>query len=171
MASVVFGFLYPEATIITLEPERENCLLAKFNTDTFPSVHVQCEGLWNSETSVTLRHGVDAQSWAWEVVETPADTPGASRTATIQKLLEQYRLTGFDYVKLDIEGAEYAVLGKDADTSWISNTSLLSIEIHGDHTPIDAVMERYGMLASPCAEYVFYARPELHALLASSKLP
>jgi len=165
MASIVFAFLYPEADIITIEPEKENCLLAKYNTAKFPYVRVQCNGLWNTETTVSLEHGYDENSWAWVVVESPAGTPDSSKTATIQSLLKQHRITGFDYAKLDIEGAEYAVLGENADTSWLKNTSLVSIEIHGDHAPIDAVMTQYGLKGSGVGEYVFYARPKLHALL------
>jgi len=168
MASVVFAFLYPEAEIIAIEPEKQNCLMAKYNTATFPFVHVQCDGLWSRETTVALQHGRDDKSWGWEVVETTANTPGSSKTATVQSLLEQHGLTGFDYAKLDIEGAEYNVFGENADKSWINSTSLLSIEIHGDRAPIDAVMSEYGMLGSNFGEYVFYAKPHLHTLLTAA---
>jgi len=171
MASVVFAFLYPDADIITIEPVKENCLLAKYNTAKFSFVRVQCNGLWNTETTVSLEHwNNDQNSWAWKVVESPAETPDSSKTATIQSLLKQHRMMGFDYAKLDIEGAEYAVLGDNADTTWLKNTSLVSIEIHGDHAPIDAVMTQYGMIGSQVGEYVFYARPKLHALRSRHKV-
>jgi len=117
MASTVFAFLYPEADIITIEPEKQNCLMAKYNTATFPFVHVQCNGLWSSETTVTLQPGGDEKSWGCKVVETPADTPDSSKTATIQSLLTQHGLMGFDYAKIYIEGAEYSVFGENADKS------------------------------------------------------
>jgi FkbM family methyltransferase len=166
MASAVFAFLYPESRIIAIEPEKENCLLAKYNTAVFPSVRVQCNGLWNNETTVTLKPTHNNLSWGWQIIEAPAGTPGSSLTTSVQSLLKQHNLAGFDYAKIDIEGAEYAVFGENANSSWLDHTQLVSIEIHGDRAPIDAVMAKHGMSGATYGEYTFYARGNMLAQLS-----
>ena len=167
ISSVLFALLYPEATIITLEPERENCLLTKANTASFPHVTVHCLGLWNVETTVGMKHGVDGASWAWMIEEVPAGTQGAVKTTTVPRLLELHNLTGFDYAKIDIEFAEFAVFGNNTDFSWVKNTELLTLEVHGDPTPIEQQLNRHGFTESWFSEYICFASPRLHSMLSS----
>ena len=107
IATLVLGHIYPEATIIVLEPQPENCFMAKANTMSLKNVHIRCEGLWRTETNLALTKAGDGREWAWQFKETAVPTADAIKVTTADALLREYNLTGWDYAKLDIEGAEY----------------------------------------------------------------
>lgn len=60
--------------------------------------------------------------------EPTADTITA---ASVPTLVQKYGLAGgFDYAKLDIEGAEWTVFADGAAADWLSSVRLLSLEVH-----------------------------------------
>ena len=112
IATLVLGHMYPEATIVVLEPQPENCFMAKANTMSLKNVHVRCEGLWRTETNLALTKAGDGREWAWAFKETDVPTADAIKVSTPDALLREYNLTAWDYAKLDIEGAEFEVPGR-----------------------------------------------------------
>ena len=43
-----------------------------------------------------------------------------------------HNITAFDFIKIDIEGAEGVVFAPGADISWIDKADAVSLEIHDD---------------------------------------
>ena len=81
VATLVLGHIYPDATIVVLEPQPENCVLAKANTMSLKNVHVRCEGLWRTETHLALTKAGDGRQWAWQFEETSdATNPDAIKS-------------------------------------------------------------------------------------------
>jgi FkbM family methyltransferase len=78
---------------------------------------------------------------------------GRVRGITLDTLIDQFDVATVDYVKMDIEGAEKAVLA-DA-TRWANRVRCLKVEVHPEkvrpHYPIDACredLERHGFRCS-----------------------
>ena len=126
---MVFANLFPDATIVVMEPQPQNCMMLKANTLALPNVRVHCKGLWSRPTSVAMLSGGDGFDWGWHIEvgartlcnnfscadalgphalvlsqEVAESTPDAVRTMTVENLLMLYGVDGFDFVKLDIEG-------------------------------------------------------------------
>ena len=136
---MVFANFFPNATIVVMEPQPQNCLMLKANTLALPNVRVHCKGLWSRATSVAMVAGGDGFDWGWHIEVGPGprtlcndiwcadalgpyalvlsqevaeSTPDAVRTTTVENLLMLYGLDGFDFVKLDIEGTQRLTHGR-----------------------------------------------------------
>ena len=69
-------------------------------------------------------------AWGYTVQEVQA--ADADVTAlTIDQLIKEFSVTGFDYVKIDIEGSERVILSDRSHAGWLAGCKLASVEIHG----------------------------------------
>lgn len=64
---MVFAHLFPEAVVVALEPQAQNCLLLKANTLSLPNVRVHCVGLWDKVTRVAVLPGGGNLDWGWHL--------------------------------------------------------------------------------------------------------
>ena len=131
-ASIYFANRYPGATIIALEPARENFGVLVRNTSDYPQVIPIQAALWS--TCAMLSVNDHNESWACTVEpQKDAQTegvPGVSVTA----LLMRYDYSVIDILKMDIEGAEREVLAGDC-RSWLTKTRVLIVELHDRFWP------------------------------------
>lgn len=176
VATMLLAHMYPVATIVTLEPEPGNCWLLQVNTRAFPNVNVECTGLWDKDANLKIVPSDDNLDWGWrtlEVVQPSADTITA---ASVPSLMRKYGLAGgFDYAKLDIEGAEWKVFEEDNARGWLGSLKLLSLEVHNHMaTPeqaqhLDSFLQGQGYSKSLHGEYEVWAVPELEPYLHSEQ--
>lgn len=68
--------------------------------------------------------------WGKIFTEVPEGTKGALQAYGIADIAKKYDIPAFDFIKIDIEGAEGVVFEPGADFSWVSTTKLLSLEVH-----------------------------------------
>lgn len=124
-STYMLRMLFPDATIVSVEPDPINFKVLERNTKDLGNIHLVQGGLWNESANITLvgNHG------DWGRVFQKVDE-GGTRAFSMADLQEEYGIESFDLVKMDIEGAESIVLGPEADTSWLNNTKVLFIEIH-----------------------------------------
>lgn len=115
---------YPDANILAVEPNLDNCSMIKLNTSGL-NVEVIETALWSRSTYLKIEN-VDAEPWAFHCVETVKDAPGSFMARDISSILEGREC---DLVKLDIEGAEIEVF---KDIEWLSKVAIVVVEIHND---------------------------------------
>ncbi|SDD38685.1 methyltransferase, FkbM family [Algoriphagus faecimaris] len=133
MSALFFYFLYPDAIIIALEPDKNIFKQLIKNTRGFERIYPTNAALWknagliqfNSEKS-TLGGSVKISD---QNDETFMDVELTIESLTIEKLKEKYNIPYFDFLKIDIEGAELEVFNEDID---LSATNMIAIELH-DH--------------------------------------
>lgn len=106
---VLWSLLYPEARIWGLEPHPDTYAKLLENTRRLPRVEVRTLAAAGSDGPARLTAGTE--SWAAALV----DGEGAGRTVTVEgrtldTILDELGLAAVDLVKMDIEGAEFAVL-------------------------------------------------------------
>ena len=53
------------------------------------------------------------------------------RTLTMPELLAENHLDQIDFLKVDIEGSEFALFGEDLD-AWLPRVRRIAMEVHGD---------------------------------------
>ena len=119
-ASILFALLFPKAKIVALEPSPDNFQALIQNVD-MASLNSRIEakkiGLWYRTSYLSLQmKGKDIKDmkqerskWSVRVSET------RDKTATVGMSIDRIKVDSayneFDYVKIDIEGAENEVFG------------------------------------------------------------
>ena len=104
-AAVYFANKYPAAQIYSIEPERDNFTLLRYNTAFYDNIHPIKSALWDKETFIRVEdRGFD--KWGFMTFETTAADPAAIKTATVGRLLADSGFDEIDLLKVDIEGAE-----------------------------------------------------------------
>lgn len=121
-----FADIYPDATIIAIEPDAGNFEMCRKNVErTVPSGRVACKqcfvGAQAGEAGIDRSQG----EWAYAM-----DRSGAAAeqipVITMSDLMREFNLAEVDLLKCDIEGAEEELF-RDC-SAWISRVRHLAIE-------------------------------------------
>jgi FkbM family methyltransferase len=142
LTACFFATRYPNATIITVEPDTENYKLLQSNCKPYSNIHtLQC-GIWKNNTNLKIEN-TNVGNNAFTVTEINEASSETLRALTISSLMEQFSMPHIDILKLDIEGSEKEVF-EEGFEKWLPVTKLLIIELH------DAMKKR-------CSRSVFNA--------------
>jgi FkbM family methyltransferase len=136
-SAIALARRYPDALIVSIEPDRENFASLVHNTRTFPNVVAIHAALVPSEGDVTL-FDRGTGPWGFTTVADPEDAPDATVRGqvpgvTIDGLLKRFDKNGIDILKLDIEGGEHALLNEKP--AWLSKTDVIYTELHDRIVP------------------------------------
>lgn len=137
----LFACAFPKATVIGVEPSILNYAVASLNTQGVSNVLMLRAALWNRKASVRMS-STELGEWAWRVAEerrlwipSESSASGSSHSAaerlpsvTVDDLLRLACATRIDFLKMDIEGAEAAVLAKSP--AWLWNVRFVYLELH-----------------------------------------
>ena len=128
-AAVYFANVYTNAQIYSVEPEKNNFELLKYNSQFYKNIQPVNSALWDKETFIKVEDRGYGE-WGFMTFETTEDDPAAMKTTTISKLLKDSGLNEIDLLKVDIEGAEKEVFGAPDVDEWLSKVKILAIELH-----------------------------------------
>jgi len=144
MTSVFYANLYPEATIVAIEPETSNYEALVKNTCAYPNIIPIHGALWSTDGEVELfppwpywkRWG----KWGFRVRK-----GNGCRAVTLTTLMREVGIEAVDILKIDVEGAEREIF---SNCDWIDKVKLLAIELHDREYPgcseaVDAAVKRY----------------------------
>ena len=122
-----FKLLWPDAEIVSVEPNSKNFEALQRNTEAFTGVHPINAGLWGWRARIGLAgsHG----EWGYVFQEVGPKEEG-KQAYGVKDLARMHKIPKFDLVKIDIEGAEGRVFDPKADMSWIKDTMAVSLELH-----------------------------------------
>ena len=158
--SVFFANQYPDAQIVAIEPDANNCDLIRRNCGGIPNVRVIQAGLWTSNAALTIKNPNDP-SWAFQLGESPQAASGSVNGITIPNLLAQSVTGMIDILKLDIEGAEERLFS-DGYTDWIDKVRTIIIEIHNpacEQAVLQATNGRCFAISKQQEKFVFTRTP------------
>lgn len=131
LSSVYFANKYPNAKILSIEPEEGNYNILLKNTSLYKNIIPIKKALYNKICTLNI---VDTGKGEFGyMIESISDnTPiGKTTSITINKLIEEYDIKHIDILKLDIEGAERELFLTDYK-NWLSRVRCLIIELHDD---------------------------------------
>ena len=134
LTTLFFSQLFPEAKILSLEPERRNFRLLQQNISGLPNVLAIRAALGPEAGQVGLYDpGLGSDSFRTVRETSPTgvkdDAPlTVVDVISISQLMEIHHLRKIDVLKLDIEGAEAEVLAHSSD--WIDDVNVLCVELH-----------------------------------------
>ncbi len=130
----MFALLWPDAIIAALEADAGNYAALAAQVADLPNIRPLRGGLWGRRARLDLADAA-AGEWGRVFAELP---PSSNRSANGGA--EAYSVAGvaalfagvpaFDFVKIDIEGAEGAVFAPEADFSWLDAAQVVSLEAH-----------------------------------------
>ena len=134
---------FPEATVVSVEPDRDNYAMAARNLALYGARSLLIQAaIWHEDGDVSVRANRDWPSGSHVSADLGGDRVRAISIAT---LLREQGIADLAVLKCDIEGAEAAVFAADPDP-WLSRTGVLAIEIHSRDAKaaVDAATARCG---------------------------
>jgi len=128
-----FALEYPQATVIAIEPNRENKLSAERNCSGLDNVEIREGAIGSSAGWVELLDN-NVESNSFQTVH--SDDDSGIKVFTIERILDEFKNAELFIVKIDIEGFEKDLFS--SNTGWIKQCFLLMIELH------DWMMPKHG---------------------------
>lgn len=142
MASIYLGLRYQKARITAFEADPRVAAIAKTNLKSFGLHAVEVIA-----AAVTDREGVATFSATGDLagrIPAPHDAPDAKAIVVPAVRLASYLEEPIDFLKIDIEGAEHAVLPSIADQ--LRNVRRMFVEYHGFAAESQDLHEFLGIL-------------------------
>lgn len=147
--AVHMSVLYPGSRIIAVEMDDRNAECARRLLSNFPNCQVVQAAIWSDDGEVA--YDPRGEEWGFHVEVNPSSDHLIRVPAiTISTLMDRQELDHVDYLKMDIEGAEWPVLS--SHTSWLHRVNALKIELHPQFNPravyenCAGVLENHGFI-------------------------
>lgn len=130
--AVHFAQVYPEARVVAVELDKQNYEAARNHTRDYPRCTLINAAVWSEDGTVSYDAGEEA--WGFHVESNGNGNGGAARpmttaqAKTLTTIMADNKISEVDYIKMDIEGAEWPVLST-AD-GWLERVKSIKVEIH-----------------------------------------
>lgn len=108
---------YPDARIVGVELDPENAALAEVNSGEILTAAI-------NDLAGTVVYDRSAEAYAFSI----GAGESVAQAITIDQAYEHFSLSRVDLLKMDIEGAEEAVLS--AGGGWVDRTDRILVEVH-----------------------------------------
>jgi len=131
MSILAYKQQYPKAKIIAFEPDPHNFSLATANVNSWSYANIEIinKAIWTHNDAITFHSTGDMGSNIIEAV--PEATNNGNLVQMPCARLKDYLHEPIDFIKMDIEGAEYEVM-KDC-AGHFGNVQNLFVEYHGNY--------------------------------------
>lgn len=148
MSVIYMKNLYPNAEIVTFEPDDTNFGLLSKNVESFGFTNVKLckEAVWKENTTLLFSNESSMGS--------KIETSGTNTKEVKATRLKDYLTSSVDFLKIDIEGAEYEVL-KDI-TSELHYVKNMFLEYHGTFSQNNELAEMIEIVRN--AGFNFYIK-------------
>ena len=135
LAAIYFSEVFPDSTIISIEPETSNFELLKRNVSFNKSVFCENAAVWDKEEILHIKNPESSPSSFMVETTNEKGKDTFFNALTISSLMMKYNWSDVDIVKMDIEGAEKEIFSNKNCFDWLSKTKLLIIELHDNYKP------------------------------------
>jgi len=143
--TLFFHHLFPDARIISIEPDEENMHMFDENMKLNRAGNIISvkAGLWSHRCNLEVdKNFRDNREWSFRVRETDHKT--GLQGMHISDIMDDFGLDEIDLLKIDIEGAEKQLFEDKARTKEVlGKTKIIAMEIHDEEVSREEV---YGML-------------------------
>jgi FkbM family methyltransferase len=126
LTSVFFKNKYPNAKIITIEPEINNYKLLVKNTNHYTNIVPLRKGIWNKSCYLRIINP-QGNNDAFIVEESPNITD--IQAISLTDLIKEYNIHSIDILKIDIEGSEKELFDIGYE-NWLPLVKVLVVELH-----------------------------------------
>ncbi len=145
LAAVYYAIMYPDATIISIEPDLSNFIALCENTKHYKNIIAVRGAVWGSKTKVSITNRSQAftggqwvdgkrvngifNSGKFIVEEKSVDGEDMVETFTIDELIEKFDIDKIDILKIDCEGGEREIFSGEYE-KWLPKVKVLVFEHH-----------------------------------------
>jgi FkbM family methyltransferase len=140
-----FKNICPGAIIYGYEMDIENFELAKKNCKNLADVYLFNNAVWFEESILKYDKSVNVDAYKIDTNIKNEQNTIEVKTISIDNIIEEHKLKSIDYIKMDIEGAEYNIFQNGLE--WLKRTKQLKIEVHFGEDIfkfIDEKLKQYG---------------------------
>lgn len=127
-STIFFANKYPNAKIISVEPDRSNYNRLLANSHLYNNIIPINAALWSRKTWLKMKN-YEFGHMAVQVEEIDEPDEGAIPSLTITDLLETVHSDYIDILKLDIECAEKQVFEENS-SAWLDKVGVIILELH-----------------------------------------
>jgi FkbM family methyltransferase len=135
LTSILYANKYPQARILSIEPEPSNFEILRKNTARYSNITAVRAALWKEACDLQIFDPEQGYRWGFWGFRTqhPEDAQGRCnlglvRGVTVDALMKTNGIDYIDILKVDIEGAEKEVFEKAS--SWIGCVGAMAVELH-----------------------------------------
>ena len=133
LATVFFKNKFPEAKIISIEPEQSNFNLLLKNTSKYSDVFCLNGGIWNKATNLVIQDSGKG-NWGFRCKETSNSNEFSVRAIPLGEIIKEHNIDCIDILKIDIEGSEKELFESNVE-NWLPKTRVIIIETHDRINP------------------------------------
>ncbi len=128
LTACYFASKYPDATVISIEPDLDNFKILQNNIHGYKNITAIQRGIWKNNANLKI---IDSEAGcnAFTVTESDHEDTTAIKAVSIFNLMAEFNFPKIDILKLDIEGSEKEVFEENFET-WLPKTKILIIELH-----------------------------------------
>jgi FkbM family methyltransferase len=148
--------LYPDAEILAFEPDEKNFELLSKNIASFQynNVNIRKEAVWVDNTNL---HFSNAGSMSSKI-----ETQDTSNTYQVKAVrLKDFLTRKVDFLKMDIEGAEYQVLCDLGDA--LAHVNNLFVEYHGTFSQTEELSRLFMLFTEKGFQYYIKEADTIYA--------
>jgi FkbM family methyltransferase len=161
LTSVYFKNLFPDASIIAIEPETSNYEALRKNTEKYNNINCIKAGVWNKSVPLKVTDKYEYGNWGFVVEEVANEEESNVKGISIPDILEMYNLDEIDILKLDIEGSELEVFQENYD--WLDKVNILIVEPHdfmrsGTSKSLFKAIINYDFIVNTCRENLVFIK-------------
>ena len=135
LALLYFKKLYPQSTIVAFEPDRTTYAVLQDNVrlNNLTNVHAHNNALSGTEGTIEFYNDPNQPGWPRMSIqkERMSGTSETIESVTLSRFIDRK----IDFVKMDIEGAEYAVIEELASRRKLNSVNEFVIEYHHHMNP------------------------------------
>jgi FkbM family methyltransferase len=164
LTAAYFASKYFKATILSVEPDKNNFEVLLQNTSPYKNIVPLNAGIWNRSTYLLAKDlGLGNNSIVVE--ESNENSPGAIPALSVSDLMQKMNWPRIDILKLDVEGAEKEIFSGNYQ-NWLPKTKLLIVEVHdrmrkGCSKAVFAAMSQYNFSFDIIGENLVFTDEDL----------
>lgn len=128
LAAIYFSAKFPNAKIISIEPNKDNFELLQKNTLNYKNVHCLHAAIWYQKEMLDISNK-DEKSAGFMMEPNPNNSADLVEGITLTQLMQDFEIDQISILKLDIEGSEKEVFMYNS-SYWLQNCNCLITELH-----------------------------------------
>lgn len=154
LASIAFKSMFPDATIIAIEPDKENFDYLNKNLQPYSKIHTLNAGIWNKKANLSISDKYNYGKWGMITEEIETKTEDSIDAITIDGIMQYFNFNRIDILKLDIETAEREVFTSGYE-KWLPKVKVIVIELH-DSMSKGTAMPFFKAITETLNNYSYY---------------
>lgn len=119
------------ARVLAFEPDPSNFALLEENVRPYPAVQAVPLAVAGASGTRTMRRQIRCSTSGWSFLESAGDSQPAV-CISLPEILDRWRITHVDLLKLNVEGAEYEIM-RASPISVLRKAKRIFLEFHDYH--------------------------------------